>query len=877
MLRMRQGTWALLVLAGGAAACSSSSNSPTADAGTDAPHTSDAGKDAPHSSDAPHSGDTGADVRQPGHDATPDSTSDSKGDVSSGPPSAHFDLSSNAIPNLMDVPFPSDLYLTSGGTILDPIPGAANVISLHDTFVTHELGKLNGFSRVAQSLFWVDDPGAKGGIAVIDPTTLPVNEAACVADASSVFLLDLSATGAAARIPCRAAFHDDLALGTGGYRPVIAAGPGRGVVLEEGHQYATVLTSRVKTTGGKNLGASADFTALSGPTTKSSVYSTALKTAETLLGSALGTDTIVDLALFTTNSESKVLLKMRTNLASVPVPPLKWDSASMAPMGATKFIATASEAVPGTLPTGWTATLDALLGKVTAPVLADGADDPNVDLPVRAHNKLAAIGTAVFQAQNYLSPSMGYSVLDGATFSFDANGNVVPNATNPTVPIWVTFFIPNTPMPTTGYPVVIVQHGLGESRAVEPFNLANTFANAGWMVAAIDSVTFGARAAEAQFQVDKVNTFAGGGGGYAGPDGLADGVGNPPETNGLNDLFGELTDLGAIRDQFREAEIDTSQLALLLASNPDLSPLKTGSTAPMIDATRIAYVGNSLGAMQGTAAAAIEPLIKSWVLNVAGGGLLIELADHSPKVAGELAFAGLNFGAGSDQLTESHPLINLIQTAVDPGDPITYAPYVVLNPATVAGAVLSPKNVLQISVVYDEFVPNEANEALARAMGIHLASPNVGTNSGVSTIAMVKDPTTIPDRLTLLDQSPDDAGLIHDTPIPGTTAVLVQTMPGIHGGNLQEGLAEHTYAIPYNQFSTGTPFVMLGTGSAAADPPFSITCSYVQQQAMAVRFLTDAFAGKVPNVTGFLPAVRDFDGDGFADAIDADPNNPNIH
>ena len=111
----------------------------------------------------------------------------------------------------------------------------------------------------------------------------------------------------------------------------------------------------------------------------------------------------------------------------------------------------------------------------------------------------------------------------------------------------------------------------------------------------------------------------------------------------------------------------------------------------------------------------------------------------------------------------------------------------------------------------------------------------------------------------------------------GTTAVLVQTMPGQHGANFLDGLVGHTYAIPYNQFTTTTPFVELGKGSAMADPPFQITCSYVQQQSMAVRFLTDAFAGKVPNVTGFLPAVGEFDGVGLRDSTDSDPNNPAVH
>jgi hypothetical protein len=431
-------------------------------------------------------------------------------------------------------------------------------------------------------------------------------------------------------------------------------------------------------------------------------------------------------------------------------------------------------------------------------------------------------------------------------------------------------------MPPNGWPIVIVQHGLGESRADEAFNLANTFNGAGWMVAAIDSVTFGARAAEPEYQVDKVNNFASGGGTYAGPDGLADAVNGA--TNGPNDFFGELLDMGAIRDQFRQAEIDTAQLARVLASDPDLTTLATGTTRPHIDATKIAYFGNSLGAMEGAAAAAIEPLIQSWVLNVAGGGVMIELAPHAPLIADlDLVLAGTQFGSGHDHLDESHPLMNLLQTAVDPGDPLDFASYVVTSPGTVSTKTLTPKNILQIQVVYDEYVANEANEALARGLGIGMATPNVGSNGGVQTLAMVKDPTTIPDRLVFTQVAPDSSGLIHDTPMTGTTAVLVQTMPGQHGSNFQQGKAGHTFAIPYNQFTTATPFVKLGTGSAMSDPPFSITCSYVQQQAMAVRFLTDGFAGNVPNVAGFLPPVRDFDGDGFPDSTDSDVNNPMVH
>src|SRR6202034_2590920 len=120
-------------------------------------------------------------------------------------------------------------------------------------------------------------------------------------------------------------------------------------------------------------------------------------------------------------------------------PPLLWDATSMAPMKPEEFAAP----VAGVLPATFTASLDGLLGVVDPSAkLPDGSDDPDATLPVRAHDKIAAIGTAVFNANNYLLNYGGkYSVLNNATFAtHDSSGNVIPDATHPTAKIWVTFF-----------------------------------------------------------------------------------------------------------------------------------------------------------------------------------------------------------------------------------------------------------------------------------------------------------------------------------------------------------------------------------------------------------------------------------------------------
>ena len=184
----------------------------------------------------------------------------------------------------MDVPFPSDVYLANGK--IGAVPGVDAVFTQGAEYLTHELSKLDGFSRAALAIFYVDDPSAplddNGNIAAaaIDPATLPVNEAACVADGSSVFLVDLAATDpASARVACRAEIHTETA---GKGRALVAVGPAQGLLLQEGHAYAAVLTSRVKDASGRAVGASADFLAVTGEP-----YASSLTKVKAVLAGAL--------------------------------------------------------------------------------------------------------------------------------------------------------------------------------------------------------------------------------------------------------------------------------------------------------------------------------------------------------------------------------------------------------------------------------------------------------------------------------------------------------------------------------------------------------------------------------------------------------------
>jgi dienelactone hydrolase len=791
-------------------------------------------------------------------------------------PYARFTLPGAALPNFLDVPFPSDVYLGTNHFVTENIPAVGSVITNGASFLTHELAKANGFSRISLALFWIDDAANGNAAATVDRTTLPTNETDCAKATSSVFLVDLApASGGATLLPCRARYHDD---GATAVRPGLGIGPARGYLLAEGHSYAAVLTSRVKDLSGKALGASLDFqNAVNGARTdaNAALYAAAVAKVKTALGSALASDgaSIVAVAPYTTQSQSSQLFTLRDTLESQPAPTLHWDAATMAPMGAVTFAGGA------TAPAGYTATLDALLGP--APVKnTDGSDSSDAKLPQVAHDKIAALGTAVFTAPNYLQAKTGGNdTLDNATFSFDASGNIIPDPTTPTAKIWATITIPVGTMPASGWPVVIAQHGLGQSRSFV-MTLANTYAARGWATVAIDSVTFGARAPEAMYQVDQTNTWvADPGATYTGPDGFADLVGativSAGSTNGATDFFGGLKNLGAIRDQLRQAMMDAVELVKVVRGNPDLTPLTLAGVKPKLDPAKVVYIGNSLGAMEAVGAAALEPSVKAWTLNVGGGGVFTELASHGPTVANYFLEAGGEyFGLKNDTLDEAHPLVIMAQNLLEPGDPIEFAPFLVKTPHTLAGAATTARNILQVEVVYDELVSNESDEALARAAGYGMATPNVGSNSGVTDLA---DLTKSVDPVPLAQVSPAGDGTIHDTPNPGYTAVLVQQSPGEHGSNLVESVSQRTWKIPYLGANGMNSFNELPTANDPVAANSAIPCSYLEIQTAIDGFFSSALAGGVPTVAGFKTPVRDADGDGVLDATDANPLDPTVH
>ena len=101
--------------------------------------------------------------------------------------------------------------------------------------------------------------------------------------------------------------------------------------------------------------------------------------------------------------------------------------------GADEFAAPVNAA----LPAGFTASLDDWLG--VAPQ-SNGADDLDyLATSVVAHDRIAAIGSAVFDAVNFLtSKPEGYANPDHPIFTRDGAGKIAPSIDAPKQKIWVT-------------------------------------------------------------------------------------------------------------------------------------------------------------------------------------------------------------------------------------------------------------------------------------------------------------------------------------------------------------------------------------------------------------------------------------------------------
>ena len=365
------------------------------------------------------------------------------------------------------------------------------------------------------------------------------------------------------------------------------------------------------------------------------------------------------------------------------------------------------------------------------------ADIPGLGLPGHANIYVGALSIPYYlgtPAQGATAPITAW--WQAPPFKLDPTStNVtrfnpfpVPTESHLLIPLLVT--VPNaksalgaTP-PAKGWPVVIFQHGLEGSREYV-FGLADSFADAGFVVAAIDLPLHGVTNTKDPLYASAANPL------YAG-------LGLPTNQMSIERTFDlELITPGTIdpsgshainltspltsRDGLREGAIDLVMFSRLL---PQLNLGAAGA----IDPTRIHYVGHSLGAIEGTDFMAV---VGPWSATTGGvdtatlanpGGKLTVLLTDSPSFAPTVN-AGLEAQGVFPGTTLYANYFRDIQTLFDAGDPISYIGLVTATHPThliqVVGGTPPPANCTPNAPppvnCPDQVVINAATEALITA------------------------------------------------------------------------------------------------------------------------------------------------------------------
>ena len=394
---------------------------------------------------------------------------------------------------------------------------------------------------------------------------------------------------------------------------------------------------------------------------------------------------------------------------------------------------------------------------------ADPADplNPRPVSPAAMAKKwgLPAIPAAAAIATFVEATVLTFDKLDPKTGAFDpvpANGAITPL---PTI-----IAIPAAPAPSGGYPLAIFHHGLGRSRG-DSLLIAGVLASQGIVVAAIDAAKHGARS---WCTVDTTNPAA--------PTGCATGVAcdtsvfaqqqGDPDTGkpGLcvgalapkpldatcayptcwdatagnaytSGLFFTGLNLFRWRDSTRQDILDQSMLVRVLRSANGSAVISAalGGAPFAIDPSKVFYVGQSVGSIEGTINLAANPYVSRAALNV-GGGTWIDIMTTSPAFR-DVYVAGLDALGIAEGSAENLLFLIGAKWILDPADPINFArhltvaplPNVIVDPT--GQTPQAPKAILGQAALCDDTVPNPASELLYGTMGLAPLNPTTGSDT----------------------------------------------------------------------------------------------------------------------------------------------------
>ena len=474
---------------------------------------------------------------------------------------------------------------------------------------------------------------------------------------------------------------------------------------------------------------------------------------------------IVAASVFTTQSATSVLEKLRDTIKSMPASATLIASFPRASVGAIQWH---RQTKVGTAPSSFTDSfvpvpaLDVFPGAVGT-IEFGKFDSPDFETPAKI---IPPIGTLT--------------------------GGPVVQATNT---LYFNLFVPAGSAPAAGWPVAIFGHGFTDSKQGALVVVASTLAAHGIATIAINVVGHGGGAAGMLNILSPtfvpIGSVPDGGRGFD-----QNGDGNIDSTEGSS-AVGANAIVGN-RDGLRQTVADLMQLVHILKT----------SGIPGLDGNRIYYAGQSFGGIYGVKFLAVEPDVRAGVPNVPGGAI-IEIARLSP-VFRPLVTLGLaartpallNGGPGGIPslgipgfteniplrnkpiLVDTIPLASAIQEVIDntewvsqSGNPVAYAPHIRKSPLDGA----APKPVIFQFAKGDQTVPNPTTTAILRAgdladratyfrndLNLPGANPHTFLTLGVGILPGLQAQTQIAMFFeTGVVVDPDGSGPLFEVPIAG--------------------------------------------------------------------------------------------------------------
>ncbi|MDB4998637.1 MAG: hypothetical protein JWM74_6069 [Myxococcaceae bacterium] len=510
----------------------------------------------------------------------------------------------------------------------------------------------------------------------------------------------------------------------------MAIRPSQGAPLTPGHTYAVMLSNGAKAAGGQPLARDADLDALLSPTTPS------------------------DAALAAAHASYAPL---RAWIAAKSV-----DAATIA--GATVFtvgtqpivsrLATAVAAAAAPTSSGWIK-----CGGAAASPCAQATGDRACGPVDPAFDELhALVKLPIFQSGTapYFAPT------DGGEITVDGAGTPQLQRTED---VCLALTVPKGTMPAGGWPLVIYAHGTGGS-----FRSHITESVASRLASVDDGA--GGQVKMAVLGIDQVQHGPRRGASQETPQKLFYNFANPSAARG-NPLQGAVDQMALVR----------------FAGAFDLAAGASPTGAEIKFAPGIAFWGHSQGATVDAIALPYVTGVAGAVLSGEGASLIDALVTKKNPV--NIA-AALPFVLQDPSVGTSHPVLSVLQNAIDAADPLNHAAFIAKSPLTPGAA----KHVFQPYGLGDTYSPPATEATFAIAAGLRLLTPSASVTA------------------------PDSIGGATATPVPVS-------------GNLSDGVRPITAVVrEYAPSGYDGHFVSFKESTAQAD---------------VAHFLADVVAGKTPN------------------------------